>query len=218
VNEKEYFMPTLTTIALFLGAALGLVVIPGPNIIYIVTRSVDQGKRAGLVSALGVETATLVHVTAAALGLSALLLSSALAFTVVKYIGAAYLIFLGLRTLFARQPGHQEIVVEPRPLSRIYFQGMVVNLLNPKTALFFFAFLPQFVDPTRGAIAEQIFFFGFLLNVLGFCNDILYALLADKVGQWLKGTARFRRMQQYITGCIYLALGVAAALTGSEKK
>ncbi len=211
-------MPTFTTIALFLGAGLGLVVIPGPNIVYIVTRSVDQGKRAGLVSALGVETATLVHVTAAALGLSALLLSSALAFAVVKYVGAAYLIFLGLRTLLSRQPSHQEIVVEPKPLSRIYVQGVVVNLLNPKTALFFFAFLPQFVDPARGTLPEQILFFGILLNVLGLCNDVLYALLADKVGQWLKGTAQFQRMQRYVTGCIYLALGVTTALTGSEKK
>ncbi|MDQ6662694.1 MAG: LysE family translocator [Chloroflexota bacterium] len=211
-------MPTFTTIALFLGAGLGLVIIPGPNIVYIVTRSVDQGRRAGLFSALGVETATLVHVTAAALGLSALLLSSALAFTIVKYVGAAYLIFLGLRTLLSREPDHQEVVVEPKPLSRIYVQGVVVNLLNPKTALFFLAFLPQFVDPTRGAIPEQILFFGILLNVLGLCNDILYALLADKVSQWLKGTAQFRRVQRYVTGSIYLALGVTTALIGSEKK
>ncbi len=211
-------MPSFTAIILFLGAGLGLVIIPGPNIIYIVTRSVDQGRRAGLISALGVETATLVHVTAAAFGLSALLLSSALAFTIVKYVGAAYLIFLGLRTLFSRQPSHQEIVVEPKPLSQIYVQGVVVNLFNPKTALFFFAFLPQFVDPARGALPEQILFFGILLNGLGFCNDILYALLADKVGQWLKGTAQFRQVQRYVTGCIYLALGVITALTGSEKK
>jgi threonine/homoserine/homoserine lactone efflux protein len=211
-------MPAFTTVVLFLGAGLGLVVIPGPNIIYIVTRSVDQGRRAGLVSALGVETATLVHVTAASLGLSALLLSSALAFTVVKYIGAAYLIFLGLRTLFSRPSGHQEMVVEPKPLSQIYFQGVVVNLLNPKTALFFLAFLPQFVDPARGTIPEQILFFGLLLNLLGLCNDLLYALLADKVGQWLKGTAQFRRVQRHVTGGIYLALGMITALTGSEKK
>lgn len=211
-------MPTGTTIALFLAAGLGLVLIPGPNIIYIVTRSVDQGRRAGLVSALGVETATLVHVTAAAFGLSALLLSSALAFSVVKYIGAAYLIFLGIRTLVSRQPAHQEILVEPKPLKRIFFQGMAVNLLNPKTALFFLAFLPQFVDPARGSITGQILFFGILLNALGLCNDILYALLADKAGQWLKGTRTFRSIQRYVTGSVYLALGITTALTGSEKK
>ncbi len=211
-------MPTLTTITLFLGAALGLVIIPGPNIIYIVTRSVDQGRLAGLVSALGVETATLVYVTATALGLSALLLSSVLTFTVIKYAGAAYLIFLGLCTLFSQHLGRQETIVEPKPLAQMYFQGVVVNLLNPKTALFFFAFFPQFVDPAKGAIPEQILFFGLLLNLLGFCNDILYALLADKAGQWLKGTTPFRRMQRYLTGFIYLALAVTAALTGSQKK
>ncbi len=211
-------MPTATTIALFLAAALGLVIIPGPNIIYIVTRSVDQGRRAGLVSALGVESATPVHVTAAAFGLSALLLSSSLAFSIVKYAGAAYLIVLGVRTLFSHQSDHQESVIEPKPLLRIFFQGMAVNLLNPKTALFFFAFLPQFVDPARGPIIGQILFLGILLNLLGLCNDIFYALLAAKAGQWLKGTARFRRIQRYVTGSIYLALGVTTALTGSRKK
>ena len=211
-------MPTVTTIALFLVAGLGLVLIPGPNIIYIVTRSVDQGRRAGLVSALGVEMATLVHVTAAAFGLSALLLSSALAFSVVKYVGAAYLIYLGIRTLLTRDQHQETIVVEPKSLSHIFFQGVVVNLLNPKTALFFFAFLPQFVDPARGAVVGQVLFFGILLNLLGLCNDILYALLADRVGKWLKGTAQFRRVQRYVTGGIYLALGVTTALAGSEKK
>ncbi|MBV9231180.1 MAG: LysE family translocator [Chloroflexi bacterium] len=211
-------MPTMTTIALFLVAALGLVIIPGPNIIYIVTRSVDQGRRAGLVSALGVEVATLIHVTAAAFGLSALLLSSALAFTVMKYIGAGYLIYLGIRTLLTRDRQQETIVVEPKSLSHIFFQGVIVNALNPKTALFFFAFLPQFVDPSRGAVTEQVLFFGILLNMLGLCNDILYALLAARAGQWLKGTAQFRRIQRYITGSIYLTLGVVTALTGAEKK
>lgn len=210
-------MPTGTTIVLFLAAGVGLVVIPGPNIIYIVTRSVGQGRRAGLVSALGVEAATPIHVTAAALGLSALLLSSSLAFSIVKYAGAAYLIVLGIRTFLSRQADHQENMTEPKPLWRIFFQGMLVNLLNPKTALFFFAFLPQFVDPARGPIIEQIFFFGIVLNILGLCNDVCYALLAAKAGQWLKGTAQFRRIQRYVTGSIYLALGVTAALTGSEK-
>jgi threonine/homoserine/homoserine lactone efflux protein len=211
-------MPTGTTIVLFLAAGAALVVIPGPNIIYIVTRSVDQGRRAGLVSALGVEAATPIHVTAAAFGVSALLLSSALAFSAVKYAGAAYLIALGIRTLISRPPDHQGGAVEPKPLVRIFFQGMAVNLLNPKTALFFFAFLPQFVDPARGPSIEQIFFFGIVLNLLGLCNDVVHALLAAKAGKWLRGTAQFRHIQQYVTGSAYLTLGVTAALTGSEKR
>src|SRR5581483_12469051 len=167
-------MPTATTIALFLVAGLGLVLIPGPNIIYIVTRSVDQGRRAGLVSALGVEVATLVHVTAAAFGLSALLLSSALAFSVVKYVGAAYLIYLGIRTLLRREEQHQVNGAGPRTLPRMFLQGWIVELFNPKTALFFFAFLPQFVDPARGIVAAQILLFGCLYVVLGLCSLAFY--------------------------------------------
>src|SRR5579859_1846228 len=135
-------MPAFSTIALFLLAGLGLLLIPGPAVLYVVTRSAAQGRRAGLASVLGIESATFVHVIAAALGLSAILLTSALAFNIVKYLGAAYLIFLGLRTLFWKRP--QEILVKPpRSLSQLFGQGFLVNLLNPKTALFFYAFLPQ---------------------------------------------------------------------------
>src|SRR5258708_37365970 len=149
-------MPTLSTIALFLLAALGLLLFPGPAVLYIITRSVAQGRRAGLASVLGVELASLTHAVAAALGLSALLLTSALAFSVVKYLGAAYLIYLGVRTLLLREERQQTPVQGSKNFSQLFAQGFLVNLLNPKTALFFYAFLPQFVDPTRGAIVGQI--------------------------------------------------------------
>src|SRR5690348_15962767 len=129
-------MPTLSTIALFLVAALGLLLFPGPSVLYVVTRSAAQGRRAGLASVLGIETATFTHTIAAALGLSALLLTSALAFDVVKYVGAAYLIFLGLRTLLARHQQQQAVEAAPRSFRQLYSQGFLVNLLNPKTALF----------------------------------------------------------------------------------
>lgn len=130
---------------LFLGASLALLLAPGPAVLYIVARSMNQGRMAGIVSVLGVESANFFHASAAALGLSAILVSSALAFDIVKYFGAAYLIYLGIRKLLVRQEEAQEKATKQESLSRIYSQGFVVNLLNPKTALFFFAFLPQFV-------------------------------------------------------------------------
>jgi threonine/homoserine/homoserine lactone efflux protein len=211
-------MPALSTIALFLLAGLGLLLIPGPSVLYVVTRSAAQGRRAGLASVLGIESAIFVHTLAAALGLSAILLTSALAFSVVKYLGAAYLIFLGLRTLLNKKQ-HQDILVEPpRSLSQLFGQGFLVNLLNPKTALFFYAFLPQFVDPSRGAVIGQILLLGMLFALMATCTDSLYALLGSKVGQWLNKSRLVQRWQRYITGCIYILLGVVTAVTGAEKK
>jgi threonine/homoserine/homoserine lactone efflux protein len=211
-------MPTLTTLSLFLLAALGLLFIPGPAVLYVVTRSVDQGRNAGVVSAAGIGIADLVHTAAAAFGLSALLLTSALAFTVVKYLGAAYLIYLGIRTLLRRDTHQITSNAEQKSPSRMFFQGMMVELLNPKTALFFFAFLPQFVDPTRGTIAVQILLFGSLYVVLGLFSLSVYGLLAGTLAQWLKSNASFQKIQRYITGSIYIALGLTAAFAGSEKK
>ena len=155
-------MPDVPTIALFLLASLGLLLIPGPAVLYVVTRSASQGRRAGLASVGGVELASFVHAIAAAFGLSALLLTSALAFSVVKYLGAAYLIFLGIRTLLARNEGQQVSAPAPRSASQLFAQGFLVNLLNPKTALWFYAFLPQFVNPARGAVVWQILGHGIL--------------------------------------------------------
>lgn len=211
-------MPTPSTLVLFLVAVLGLLLIPGPSVLYIVTRSIDQGRRAGLASVLGISVASLVHVAAATLGLSALLVSSALAFTVLKYIGAAYLVYLGLRTLLTRQDLHEPVAPQPRKLRDIFLQGILVNLLNPKTALFFFAFLPQFVDPARGSVTIQVLIFGLLLVGLGLCSDSLYALSAGTIGRWLKASAQFRKVQRYITGSIYIALGLTTALLGAERK
>jgi threonine/homoserine/homoserine lactone efflux protein len=211
-------MPAVSTLALFLLAALGLLLIPGPAVLYIITRSVAQGRRAGLASVLGVELAGLTHAAAATLGLSALLLTSALAFNVVKYLGAAYLIYLGVRTFLAREESQQAQIPPSRSLSQLFAQGFLVNLLNPKTALFFYAFLPQFVNPARGPVAAQILLFGALFVLLAFCTDSLYALLGSTVGRWLFRNVRFQRIRRYITGSIYIVLGVTAAIAGSEKK
>lgn len=211
-------MPTLSTVVLFLLAALVLLVIPGPAVLYITTRSIAHGTRAGLASVAGVELGTLTHVIAATLGVSALLMTSALAFSAVKYVGGAYLIYLGLRTLMSREEGYATAPPEARTLSQLFAQGFLVNLLNPKTALFFFAFLPQFVDPVRGAVAGQILVLGVLFVLLAFCTDGLYALLAGRVGGWLKGNARFRQARRYLTGTVFIGLGMTAAFAETGKK
>jgi threonine/homoserine/homoserine lactone efflux protein len=211
-------MPALSTLALFLLAALGLLLIPGPSVLYIITRSVAQGRRAGLASVLGIELAGITHAAAASLGLSALLLASALAFSVVKYLGAAYLIYLGVRTLLAREERQQVSAPVPMRFPQLFAQGFLVNLLNPKTALFFYAFLPQFVDPARGAAVGQTLLFGALFVLLASCTDSLYALLSSTIGQRFTRNVRIRQNQRYISGSVYILLGVAAAFAGSEKK
>lgn len=211
-------MPALLTVALFLLAALGLLLIPGPSVLFILTRSATQGRRAGLVSVGGIELGSLTHAVAATLGLSALLLTSALAFSVVKYLGAAYLVYLGVRSLLARHERSRAEAPAPSSVSRLFVQGFLVQLLNPKTALFFYAFLPQFADPARGAVGGQILVFGVLFVVLATCTDGLYALLGSSVGKALGRNGRFRQGQRYVTGGIYIMLGVTAAVTGSGRK
>ncbi|MCI0395790.1 MAG: LysE family translocator [Chloroflexi bacterium] len=210
-------MPEFSTLLIFLAAALALLVIPGPAVLYIVARSVDQGRLAGVVSVLGIATGSLFHIAAAALGLSALLMSSATLFLGVKYLGAAYLIYLGVRQLLVKKEFHQLEVKGSRKLARVFYQGVLVNVLNPKTALFFFAFLPQFVDVNKGAASTQILFLGALFTVMGLCSDGLYALLAGTAGRWLKRNTGVLSAQRYFAGTIYLLLGVTTALSGSGR-
>lgn len=211
-------MPDPSKLAFFIAAAIALLVTPGPAVLYIVARSVDQGRLAGVASVLGIEVGTLVHVGGASLGLSALLLSSALAFSVVKYLGAAYLVFLGVRRLLAREEAQRLAAAEHKSLSRIFAQGVLVNLLNPKTALFFFAFLPQFVDVSKGAIGAQVLVLGVIFVMIAVCSDGLYALLAGTAGNWLRGNLRFLRAQRYLGGTALVVLGVTAAVSGSGHK
>jgi threonine/homoserine/homoserine lactone efflux protein len=211
-------MPESSHLYLFVAAALVLLLTPGPAVLYIVARSVNQGRMAGVVSVLGLEVGTLFHVAAAALGLSALLLSSAVAFSVVKYLGAVYLIYLGVRKLVAREQLRPDEVVRRESLRRVFWEGVVVNVLNPKTALFFFAFLPQFVSPSRGHVTTQMLFLGCLFVALATLSDGAYALLAGSVGGWLKGNRRFVKGERYFAGSVYIGLGVTTALSGSRSK
>jgi threonine/homoserine/homoserine lactone efflux protein len=209
-------MPNLTHLPLFLLASAVLLLTPGPAVLYIIARSVDQGRRAGFVSVCGIEVGNFMHVIAATLGLSALLLSSALAFTIVKYLGAAYLIYLGLRKLFTREAMQAPSAHQPQSLWRIFSQGVVVAALNPKTALFFVAFLPQFVDPSQGAIAGQMMVLGCVFILMAVISDSIYALVAATVGQRLKGSRSTVRAERYVVGSVYIGLGVTAALTDAR--
>ena len=199
------------TLIIFSLAALGLLITPGPAVLYIVACSVSQGRRAGLASVLGIELGSLVHVLAATLGLSVLLMASPMAFRIVKYVGAAYLIYLGVRALLSREQAAHSEESPPQPYAALFGQGFLVNLLNPKTALFFYSFLPQFVDPSRGPPARQIFLLGGLFVLLATCTDSIYALASSGVGGLIKRNARLRSFQRYFTGGIYIALGIVAA-------
>src|SRR6266481_505087 len=211
-------VPSHSSLLLFVSAALVLLAIPGPAVFYVTSRSIGHGRSAGLVSALGIGMGTLFHVVAATLGLSALLMSSALAFGAVNYLGAAYLIYPGIQRILREEsivPSEQSVRIQ---LSRIFGQGIVVNVLNPKTALFFFAFLPQFVDASRGRVAGQIMFLGLLFAVMGVLSDSVWALFAGALAHALKRNTRWTRTQRYVSGGMLISLGVATAFAGSNKK
>jgi threonine/homoserine/homoserine lactone efflux protein len=211
-------LPDWSGLGLFVVAALVLLITPGPAVLYIVTRSIDQGRRAGLVSMLGVHVGTLVHVAAAAVGLSAVLVASATAFTAVKWLGAAYLVYLGVRRILDRTVTGSVASGRPRRLRRAFLDGVVVNTLNPKTALFFLAFLPQFVDLSRGRAGAQILGLGLLFVLLGTLTDGAYALGAGTAARWLRGRPRFLAGERWVSGGVYIGLGVVAAVSSGGRK
>jgi len=203
----------LPNIPVFLLAALILLLTPGPAVLYIIARSMDQGRLAGFVSVLSIESGNSVHVLAATLGLSAILMSSALAFSIVKYLGAAYLIYLGIRRLMSKDQEYEIARFQKQSLRRIYSQGVLVAILNPKTALFFLAFLPQFVDSSAGSVTLQFLTLGGLFVMMAVITDSLYALLASTAGAWLKKNQSFLNAERYVVGSVYIGLGVTAALS-----
>jgi len=198
--------------------AMLLLLVPGPAVLYITSRSVGLGRAAGLVSAMGIAVGTLFHVAAATLGLSALLVSSAAAFQIVKYAGAAYLIYLGIRTLRGGDAPALDTSRERISLRRVFGQGVLVNLLNPKTALFFLAFLPQFVDPARGHATLQIFELGVLFALMGWMSDSIWATIAGTFSTRLRGNARLHGAQRKVSGGALIALGLASAFSGTRAK
>lgn len=204
---------------MFVSAATILLLIPGPAVLYVVARSMDQGRVAGLASAAGIAVGTLVHVLAASLGLSALLISSALAYSAVKYVGACYLFYLGIKK-FRERPGYasHQPQSDPVPVRKVFAQGVVVNVLNPKTAIFFFAFLPQFVSPARGRVSLQFLALGMMFAAMGWTSDSLWALSAGSAAHWLRRNKGVTNNQRYVAGTVYLGLGLAAAVSGTRHK
>jgi threonine/homoserine/homoserine lactone efflux protein len=203
-------LPSGSAIALFCLASLALAVVPGPAVTYIVTQSIDKGRSAGLFSALGVATGGLVHVAAATVGLSAVIASSATAFTTVKLVGAGYLIVVGVRRILTRRED-VEVLAEPTTNRKLYAQGAVVNIFNPKTALFFLALLPQFVDTSHGSVAVQFAFLGVLFATIALASDVMYALLADLLAGKLRRSGTGAKLRRFVSGGIFIALGVTAA-------
>ena len=213
-------MPDAATFGVVAAATLALSLTPGPAVLYIVARGVEGGRLAGLVSAFGICAGGLVHVAFAAVGLSALLASSATAFAVVKWLGVAYLLWLGLSRLLGGDEQNTAGRVEESSLRAVFWQGVLVDVLNPKVALFFLAFLPQFVEPSRGPVWAQMILLGLTFAVVALFTDGLYALLSGTAADWLRRrneSPHFRRAGRYASGSVYLALGAATAISGSGK-
>ena len=200
-------MPSAHAFAVFIPAALVLLAIPGPAVLYIIATSVEGGRRHGLLSVAGVHIGSLVHVVAAVAGLSALIVSSAIAFSTVKYVGAAYLVYVGIRKWLERDESAELEARPPRSGRRVFTQGIVVNVLNPKTALFFLAFLPQFIDRDR-TVWTQIAVLGLCWVALGLVSDGAYALAGGTIGRFIR---RRRKAVRYASGGIFVGLGAVAA-------
>lgn len=207
-----------SALAAFVAASLALLITPGPAVLYVVARSIDQGRLAGLVATLGISAGTLVHVGAAAFGVSAILVTSALAFSVMKYLGAAYLVYLGVHKLLEREPAEALEIGRSESHGRLFRQGIVVSVLNPKNALFFFAFLPQFVDIEHGLVTPQVLFLGCLFIALSLVTDGSWAFLAGTARNWLRDNIKLLKAQRVFAASVLIGLGIATALSGSERQ
>jgi len=209
-----------STIWLFVISATALLIMPGPAVFYIMARSIDQGKEAGLVSVLGVSLGGAVHVLAGAVGVSAILMTSATAFTIVKYLGAVYLVYLGCKTLFSTS--HENHVASSKTnhkkLWKIFYESVIVEVMNPKTALFFLAFFPQFITPSAGSVSAQFLLLGTIFIILAFINDSLYAILAASIRKWIVGKKGHAKVVNKVTGYLYIVLGIFSTFASPSNK
>jgi threonine/homoserine/homoserine lactone efflux protein len=203
---------------IFAFSSLMLNITPGNDMLYVASRSAGQGIRAGIISALGIMAGCLVHIFAAVVGISAIIARSATAFDIVKYVGAAYLVYLGVKSILNKKKSSFLMGEKLKPLtySKIFTQGVVTNVLNPKVALFFLAFLPQFIDIKNGHPQWQILFLGIGFDCSGTAVNIMVAVLFGKMGNWLGKSPRFVRLQEKITGIMLIALGIKVALTSKK--
>lgn len=202
-------LPDFDHMLLFLVAASILILVPGPSVLYIIAKSVEQGYKAGIVSVLGIGIGSLLHVIAAAIGISSIVMASATAFSIIKYIGAAYLIYLGIKKFFEKEPSTAiPIEVKSKKLKTIFYEGILVNTFNPKTAIFFLSFLPQFISVEKGGNASQILFLGILFTVYAILSDTIYVLLSVKLSAWVSGSKKYLKRQKKFMAIIYILLGI----------
>ena len=201
-----------TSLLLFLTAGLALNLTPGPDLLYVIARSSAEGTRAGVVSALGIAVGSLVHLSAVVLGLASLLEAVPLAYDVVRYTGAAYLIYLGARALLAPAEAEGSPTIQRASLGRVFRQGVVTNVLNPKVALFFAAFLPQFASPENGSVVAQLVTLGLLFNVSGTTVNLLVAYAAGRAGERVRSRLGPAAVWRRVTGTVFLLLGLRLAL------
>lgn len=201
-------LPSPENILLFITAATILIIVPGPAVLYIMMKSMEQGYKAGIASVFGVGVGAMVHVVAAAVGVSALLVASATAFSILKYAGAVYLIYLGVKKIIDKAPSVSTHKNRTKSLWKIFYEGIIVNILSPKSAIFFFAFLPQFINPERGGTTTQILFLGFLFFVIALVSDMCYVLLSGKLVKQFQASSVYPKVQKYMSGSIHIALGL----------
>lgn len=206
-------MPDLHSFLLFLAAGLALNFTPGPDMLYVAARGASEGRPAGIASALGIGAGTLVHITLVALGLAALLRAVPVAYLMVRIGGAAYLIYLGVRAIRSRSTLVMRRL-EPAPLRTVFQQGVITNVLNPKVALFFLAFLPQFVDPSRGNPVVQIVVLGLVFDLTGTLVNLGVAVGASRAASRLREASRARDILQTVTGALFIGLGLRLAFAG----
>ncbi|MEZ5175375.1 MAG: LysE family translocator [Acidimicrobiia bacterium] len=209
-------MPDARTLALFAAASFVLVIIPGPAVIYILTRSISQGRTAGIVSALGVNIGTGVHVLGAAAGLSVVLANSVAMFNAIKWVGVAYLAWIGIRTIRMDDTVFTTETRDPTALRRVFTEGVIVNMLNPKVAIFILAFLPQFVDTAAANPAAQTIVLGVTLIAVGVVSDSAYAFAGGHLGRLLRRRPHAARTARIGAGATYLALAAVATFTGTR--
>ncbi len=210
-------MISLNDFLIFALASLVLNMTPGNDMLYVATRSTSQGVKAGIVSALGIAGGCIVHLLAAVIGLSAIIASSAIAFDVIKYAGAAYLIYLGVKSFLSKQNKFSiNKSIEKKSLAKLFWQGVLTNVLNPKVALFFLAFLPQFIHPEKGNTSMKIILLGLWFNISGTMVNSIVAILFGKLGNWLADKQAFIKWQNKVTGLLLVSLGIKVALSSRK--
>jgi threonine/homoserine/homoserine lactone efflux protein len=209
-------VPSPEILIVFLGAVLLLAVTPGPDLLYITARSAGEGRAAGVASVLGISVGIVGHTAAVSLGLSSLLRAVPLAFEILRWAGAAYLVILGLQLLLRPRYESGRRSTDPASMRVVFLQGLLTNILNPKVALFFVAFLPQFVDPSAGRVGLQLFLLGCLFNILGSCVNLAAALLASRVNTWLQTPTGSPSLLHRISGGVLVALGARLALSSNR--